>query len=278
MTGPGVAAGGTGRSSPPSRATDPQHPPPGIPAVPVQVRWLPPQPWRVVAAWLDRDDRRRVHELRRDADRDRSATGRALLRLLAAQWMALPPNQIRWTATCPVCGSERHGKPGVAEVPGAGRPPHVSIAHAGDRVVVALTAAGPVGVDLEREDAAGFEGFDEVALAAPERAALAAEPPGQLTAARARVWVRKEAALKASGHGLAVPLPRLTVTTSAGSPRLLSWRGHQEWAESLVLQDFCAADGHVGCVAVRPPAGTAVSVQVSPFDVAGLRAGPPAAG
>ena len=278
MTGPGVAAGGTGCPSAPSRATEAQPQPPGIPAVPVQVRWSRPQRWRAVAAWLDPDDRRRVRRLHREADRDRSATGRALSRLLAAQWMALPPQQIRWTSTCPVCGSDRHGKPGVAEVPGARRPPHVSIAHAGDRVVVALTDAGPVGVDLEREDAAGFEGFDDVALATSERAALADEPPGQLAAARARVWVRKEAALKASGHGLAIPLPRLTVTTSAGSPRVLSWRGRPEWAESLVLQDFCAGEGYVGCVAVRPPSGTALSVQVSPCDVAELHARPPAAG
>lgn len=278
MTRPGMAAGGAGRSWPPSRATDRQHQLPGTPAVPVQVRWSRPQPWRAVAAWLDPGDRRRMQALQREADRDRSATARALLRLLAARWMALPPQQIRWTAACPVCGSDRHGKPGVAEVPGAGRPPHVSTAHAGDRVVVAVTDAGPVGVDVEREDAAGFEGFDEVALAAAERAALATEPAGQLTAARARVWVRKEAALKASGHGLAFPLPRLAVTTSAGSPRVLSWRGHQDWAESLVLQDFCAGELHVGCVAVRPPAGTAVNVQVSPFDGAALRARPPSAG
>lgn len=250
----------------------------------VQVRWVRPQPWRTVAEWLDPGDHARLEALHREPDRDRSATGHALLRLLTAQWMAVAPERIRVTASCPWCGSVRHGRPGIAEVAGAPRPPHVSIAHAADRVAVALSDAGPVGVDLEQESATAFAGFEDVALAAAERAALACAPAGLTAAARARVWVRKEAALKATGLGLAVPLPSLTVTTGATAARVLSWRGREDLASSLALQDFWVGGGYAACVAVQPfpvaeaaPTAARLVVDVSrvpaPFPRPGCAAG-----
>ncbi|MCY7364679.1 MAG: 4'-phosphopantetheinyl transferase superfamily protein [Frankiaceae bacterium] len=67
---------------------------------------------------------------------------------------------------------------------------------------VAVSAAGPVGVDIEQVSGTAFDGFAEVALAPPERDGTPTE--------RARAWTRKEADLKARGTGLTVD-PRTVV-------------------------------------------------------------------
>jgi hypothetical protein len=87
---------------------------------------------------------------------------------------------------CPVCGSDRHGRP--TAVVQDGRPTVVSVAHAGAMNLVALTGGGRVGVDLEPLDALA--------------------PPGVRRHDDPRsvddleLWVLKEAFLKASGDGL----------------------------------------------------------------------------
>ena len=100
------------------------------------------------------------------------------------------------TATCRTCGGP-HGRPVLLD--GSGR--HVSVSHAAGLVAVAVSSAGPVGVDVEHPDATGFDGFAALALAPGEQA--------DDLAARARLWTAKEAVRKASGEGLDRPLTDL---------------------------------------------------------------------
>jgi 4'-phosphopantetheinyl transferase len=60
---------------------------------------------------------------------------------------------------------------------------HVSISHAADRVAVAVTALGPVGVDLEPAGAGDFDGLAGVALTPRERLALRRLPSEQRSSA-----------------------------------------------------------------------------------------------
>ena len=78
----------------------------------------------------------------------------------------------------------------LALLPGLAAP-DVSISRAGPVTVIALSTAGAVGVDVERADAAGFEGFAAVALHPSEDSASAQE--------QTVTWVRKESLLKATG-------------------------------------------------------------------------------
>jgi 4'-phosphopantetheinyl transferase len=127
----------------------------------------------------------------------------ALLRRVLSELSGTPPADHVLTRTCATCGGP-HGKP-VLDHPTL----HVSLSSAGDLAVVAVTAAGPVGVDVERIAATDFEGFDGVALGAGEQARTPRE--------RARAWTRKEAVLKATGTGLATD-PR---TVDVRSDRVL---------------------------------------------------------
>lgn len=85
---------------------------------------------------------------------------------------------------CRGCGSDRHGKRQVV-VPAGSPAVHLSLSRSGGRAVVAVTDAGPVGVDLEHVRAGATD--DLVA------------------------WVRAESLVKATGHGLTIDPATLDV-------------------------------------------------------------------
>ncbi|MEX8057137.1 4'-phosphopantetheinyl transferase superfamily protein [Microbacterium sp. 16-032] len=142
----------------------------------------------------------RYRSIRRSDDRLRYLLGHGTLRRLLASQAGVDPRSVSLDVTCGRCGGP-HGRPRI-EGP-AGGTFRASISHAGGYVVIAVGDRGLVGVDIEPLDAADWEGFDETALTAAERADVAARRrPGD----RARLWTRKEAVLKALGRGLLHPL------------------------------------------------------------------------
>ncbi|WFE36238.1 4'-phosphopantetheinyl transferase superfamily protein [Micromonospora sp. WMMD975] len=153
-------------------------------------------------AVLDPAEKARGARLGDEALRDRFAVAHGALRLLTGRAVGAPPEALTWRPG-------RHGKPALSG-PYAG--PHTSLSYSGDLVAVAVSADRPVGVDLQHPPA----GRDPVSLAArffhPGEAqhvaggADAAERAHRFT----RLWVRKEAAVKAAGGrlwpNLAVPV------------------------------------------------------------------------
>src|SRR3954469_7973303 len=141
---------------------------------------------------------------------------RALLRLLAAQLLAVPAAEAAGLPVpryCRNCGGTDHGKPQVAGL-------EVSLSRT--RTLV-LAAAGPAGIrlgaDVEAVPEAVFDGFDETVLSPAERRRTGHGRSG--TMERMRLWTAKEAALKATGHGLAVEPVLLSVEparAAQGSP------------------------------------------------------------
>jgi len=109
-----------------------------------------------------------------------AAADRLLADLLGWQLGGAGPRVDR---RCLRCGSGEHGQPYVD-----GDAVHVSLSRTPGLVVAAVSTAGPVGVDVEVAGSARFSGFEDVAGHPEEHAR---EPTG--------TWVRKEAALKATG-------------------------------------------------------------------------------
>jgi len=165
-----------------------------------------------------------------------------VLRTEAARFHQVPPAHIVVVHECPRCGSAAHGRPRLAPTASLRHPAHVSLARAGELSVVAVTDAGPVGVDVEAEGAADVAGLGDVVLHPGERTTS----PPDLT----RVWVRKEALLKAYGIGLAVDPGDLRLDDDGR----VTWTSAQRPTARVWLRDL-PVPGHVVTVAVLPQGG-----------------------
>jgi 4'-phosphopantetheinyl transferase len=213
------------------------------------VLWARPRPLAdATLALLSDGERERLQELRREPDREHFATGRLLARAAIGQRTATAPSDVPLDATCPRCGRQ-HGR---VTTPGL----QLSIAHSGERVVVALTRDAPIGVDVECGDSLG--GGDGSALwaqvlSATERDAIAALPPGRRRDALLTVWTRKEALLKASGDGLAVAMSALEVSAAGQPPALLSGGDALHAPGEVTLRELQPGDGFHAALAVFAP-------------------------
>jgi len=215
---------GTGEQDPAYRRAH-QHPsttPPTVVAVTTIVRWakvdaLDPD---LVPEWLTPAERGRHRSLRQAVDRRQFVGARQLLRDTLVELLGGSADDVELHQQCDRCGGA-HGRPMVRI---AGRPgPHVSTTHAGGLVAVAI-ASNPVGVDLE--------------------------PVGDTTTDTGDLvtWVRTEAVLKATGHGLDVD-PRLVgISGPDAAPRLETWNGPGR-RPAVTLADLDLGGGLVGCVA-----------------------------
>jgi 4'-phosphopantetheinyl transferase len=206
----------------------------------VQVWWSPAlEPYPAILALLDDAEQARHLRLRRPEDRARHATAHALLRLVLGRLLDRRPAQLRFERTCPQCG-EPHGKPRVI-----GDGPEFSLTHSGGIVGVAV-AEVPVGVDVE--DIAGYRSdpaLEEETLAPEERKALHEVGIAERPATFLQLWTRKEAVLKATGTGLAVPL-RDVVVVPIGEPG-----APLPGSPSLRLWNLAPGTGFVGALAAE---------------------------
>ncbi len=158
-------------------------------------------------ALLSEPERQRSAAYRREEDRERFVLGRAMTRLLCARVANRPPADV-------AISLGPQGKPcfeGSARL-------HFNVAHSGDWVVLAWSESGPVGVDVERvrqNPAMPSTGLAERVLAPEELAALESVPREKRPWTFARIWVRKEAVVKAEGSGIALGLNRFCVARPA---------------------------------------------------------------
>jgi 4'-phosphopantetheinyl transferase len=242
----------------------PPWPRPGPGAAPLpgvcQVWWVRPDDVRPEHdALLGREDLVRRARLACPADRRRLTAGTAVARLVLGAALGTPPAELPIDRTCPACGSA-HGRPRLPDDAGL----HFSVSHSGDCAVVAVLPGTPVGVDVEAVGRFAPAEVGELAgctLAAGEQAHLARLPPAEQPEAFTVSWVRREAVLKATGHGLGGPPDELVVTPPSTPPRVL----HRDGPEPVWLRDLPAPCGYVAALA---------GLGTAPDDVVHRDAGP----
>jgi 4'-phosphopantetheinyl transferase len=197
---------------------------------------------------LDESENVRAGRFVRAADRARSLLASALVRLVAGDLLGQHPGEVRVRRECRTCGGP-HGKVTV------GHAVQLSVSHSGEAVVVAATRIAPLGIDIElfAGSAARAQRAARVACRADELAFVADDHDAL------RYWVRKEAIVKATGDGLAVPLGDVHVSAPDVAPELLGWRGRRPI--TCTLTDLDALDGYVGALAVLTDRPYAVAVR-----------------
>ena len=167
--------------------------------------------------------RRKCDVFRFEADRWRSVAAWELLRRMLAEKgvsaEALPVSE------------DEFGKPTFEAALGI----HFNLSHGGERVMAAVSDR-PVGCDVERivpfDEGVARECLTDRELTWVKRA----QPGSDRDRAFIRLWVRKEAYVKAVGKGLGIDLKSVS---------LLPEESPQGWS----FRDFDFADGHLGCVA-----------------------------
>jgi 4'-phosphopantetheinyl transferase len=190
---------------------------------------------------LDDGERDRYARFMRAEDKARFVTGRFLARTVLAEATGRPPHDLHFTTGCPHCG-DAHGKP---RLPGSGL--DFSLSHSGDRVLLVLVEGAEVGADVEQESDRDVDSLSRMVLTAAEAEVL------RTMADRKRgfhaYWSRKEALLKATGHGLAAPMTAIHVSGPDEPPEVVAWEG--EAAVSPVrLADLDAGPGYAASAAV----------------------------
>jgi 4'-phosphopantetheinyl transferase len=209
---------------------------------------------------LDEVERGRYEGYRREIDKFRFLTGRALIRGVVGAELGVPPGDVVIDSSCFGCGKP-HGKPKVDGL-------EVSISHSGEWVALALTESAPVGVDVEEVRDAEVDDLARISFSAAELAAFRAVPQDRRKAAFFTYWSRKEAVVKATGKGMSVAMSKLTLTAHDEPPRVVASTAPEVDVSTVHMADLNAGDGYRASVAVF----SATAPEVTERDAAGLLA------
>ena len=214
--------------------------------------------WRAAVDWIDgledatpaeaslallsADERERAQRFHFSRDRLRFIAVRGLLRRLIGTYLNVPAPSVTFSY------GER-GKPVLGPEAGYGGL-RFNVSHSGRLALLAFARGRDVGIDVEQERP--FPGMLEIAaryFSAGENAALRRLPPEDRARAFFRCWVRKEAFVKAAGHGLTLPLGAFEVSIDPERPAmLLGVEGDADAPNRWLLEDLDAAPGYASAL------------------------------
>jgi 4'-phosphopantetheinyl transferase len=191
---------------------------------------------------LSGEERRRAARYHAELDRRRWTIARAFVRDVLGHYTGVAPRALAFEHGA-------RGKPSLATGIGDGSL-RFNLSHADGMALCAVTRAQDVGVDIERirEDLPVARIAAQFFSAREQRLVAEAENPA---AAFTRIWVRKEAYLKATGLGVGTGLTDFDVSLVGGSEII----GPSAQASgSWTIQELPARSAYVSAVATRGPA------------------------
>jgi len=191
-------------------------------------------------ALLSSDERARADSFYFEQDRRCYLAAQAALRLLIARYTGESPGSL-------AIRKEPNGRPILENFA-----LHISLSHSGNLVLIALSSAAPVGVDVE--EIRGIPDLMAIAqshFSMTEIEAITRLAPSQRATAFFVTWTRKEAFVKAIGRGLSFPL-RSFGTGHPDQPPYLTGQQGEIWAD-WTLADVRPDKQHLGAVAIHRP-------------------------
>lgn len=197
-----------------------------------------------IGSFLPKEEQDRILSYNSKVSANISIVSYATLRCVLQSYLGIPARDVVVDRACQICG-EPHGRPRVP-----GQQLAFSVSHSSRLIVVAVAASGKIGVDVEHAEAKGVDAVRDIALGAIELASLRPLDASSYKATLRRLWVRKEAVLKAYGIGLLedprnVLSPPSTLDAVQNAPVLPPYN-------QVLLTDFDVAD-HFGALATSAP-------------------------
>lgn len=151
---------------------------------------------------LSDGEQRRADRFLTAQGRSRYIVARAFLRRLLSTYLGRDPASL-------TINHGTHGKPCLEDARGI----RFNLSHAGDTAMVAVALQREVGVDIEAVTRdVEIDGVARQSFSVAERGVLASLTPGTRRDAFFRIWVRKEAYVKARGDGLSYPTRSFSVS------------------------------------------------------------------
>jgi 4'-phosphopantetheinyl transferase len=193
---------------------------------------------------LSADENERRLRFRYESDRQDFAFSRGFLRTLLAAYLEMDPRAVRLQYS-------EHGKPSLDGSRG-GEELQFNLSHTQGAVLLGICRQRAVGVDIERvrEDFSVQEIANRF-FSQTEQQALMNLPEAEQRPAFFRCWTRKEAFLKARGHGLSFPLDRFDVSVGADETEVtLTTRPDVSESERWQILQVPAPEGYAAAVAV----------------------------
>lgn len=211
-----------------------------------------------LCALLSPDEVQRANRLRRPRDAARFRVAHARLREILARYLATDAAQIAIAA-------DSNGKPFIAAPETLLR---FNLSHSDDLGAVAVSRIGEVGVDIERIQF--IEGPDlEPLFSASEQAAFAKLSGAERREAFFRCWTRKEALLKAWGHGLTVPIDSFDVPVGPEPDVTVQVVDEMRVIRTWRLISITPKSGYAGAVALDADAAGDVKLRLRAWPASG---------
>ncbi len=194
---------------------------------------------------LSKDEKIRAERFHFEQDRKHFIVGRGILRTILGRYLGIEPNQLEFCYGI-------HGKPALTEICNRDLL-CFNLSHSQGLALYAVTRDRNIGIDIEYiRPIAELEQLAERFFSVQENAVFRALTPNQKQVAFFNCWTRKEAFLKATGDGLALPLNQFDVSLSPDEPaRLLSIKGDHFAASRWFLQELTPAPDYVAAIAVE---------------------------
>jgi 4'-phosphopantetheinyl transferase len=209
---------------------------------------------RVQSSWslLSAAERVRAERLQGAVLRRRFVISHGALRVVLAGYVDAAPSGLEFEAGV-------HGKPALGGEIGARSGVEFNLSHSEDVALIAVARGRPVGVDVQRwsEDVEHLR-LAERFFSLTERDALRglSHAPELVMAGFFAAWTRKEAYVKATGHGIARGLHHFDVSLAPGErARLLADRLDAEAVARWAIEPLDPAPGYSGALVVSSPLG-----------------------